>query len=84
MSVILETDYYPVSIVFGDHIRIDARTVENPTLIFSMKFHTIISIVRKETSILSALLRGSIKVKGLINHPRAAFRFYKLMKSILE
>ncbi|TFG31167.1 hypothetical protein EU527_13110 [Candidatus Thorarchaeota archaeon] len=84
MSVILETDYYPISIIFEDQIGIEATTVDDPTLIFRMKFQTIVSIVKKETSILRALIHGSIRVKGIIQHPRAAFRFYKLMNLILK
>ncbi|TFG31386.1 hypothetical protein EU527_12505 [Candidatus Thorarchaeota archaeon] len=84
MSIIIETDYYPVSILFENTVKIKSDAIQNPTLIFKMKFNTIVSIVKEETTILRALLKGAIQVKGLVRHPRAAFRFYRLMNSILK
>jgi len=84
MSVVLDTDYYPVSIIFDETISMKTGSVDEPTLIFKMSFGTIISLVKKETSMIRAMLRGSIKVRGLLQNPRAAYRFYTLMNSILK
>ncbi|MBN2230089.1 MAG: hypothetical protein JW779_10925 [Candidatus Thorarchaeota archaeon] len=84
MTVVVETDYYPVTLIFGDSISIQRGIIENPTLVFVMNFKKIISLAKKETSILGSLIHGSIKTKGILKHPRAAFRFYRLMDSILK
>lgn len=84
MSVVIETDYYPVSIIFDERISMKTGSVDEPTLIFKMSFGTIISLVKKDTSMIRAILRGSIKVRGLLQNPRAAYRFYSLMNSILK
>ncbi len=84
MSVVIDTDYYPVSIIFDETISMKTGLVDEPTLIFKMSFGTIISLVKKETSMIRAMLGGSIKVRGLLQNPRAAYRFYILMNSILR
>jgi len=84
MSVIIDTDYYPVSIIFDGDISLKTSSVDEPTLIFKMNFGTIISLVKKETSMIRAIIGGSIKVRGLLQNPRAAYRFYSLMNSILK
>lgn len=84
MSVVIDTDYYPVIIIFDETICMKTGSVDEPTLIFKLKFSTIISLVKKETSMIRAILGGSIKVRGLLHNPRAAYRFYSLMNSILK
>ena len=83
MSVVLDTDYYPISIVFSDHIEIIADYVDNPTIALSMKFSTIIGLLRGESSMMRDVLRGTIKTRGLLRHPLSMLRFYRLMASIL-
>jgi len=46
MSVVLDTDYYPVSIIFDETISMKTGSVDEPTLIFKMSFGTIISLVK--------------------------------------
>jgi len=84
MSVLLETDYYPVSLIFSDGIKIMTQVINNPTLVIKTTFQTIISIVKNETSPLGALFKSSIKMKGIFRHPRAAFQFYRLIDKILK
>ncbi|MGY5858965.1 MAG: hypothetical protein RTU63_06325 [Candidatus Thorarchaeota archaeon] len=84
MSVILKTDFYPVSIIFDQDIRVLAEAIENPTLVFAMNFGTIIKLVEHETTMVRAMFGGSIKVKGLFRNLRAVYRFYTLMNSILK
>ena len=83
MSVVLNTDYYPISIVFGERIEIVPDYVDNPTIVLSMKFNTIIEISRGETSIIKAVLGGTIKTRGSLRHPFSMLKFYRLMASIL-
>lgn len=84
MSVVIDTDYYPVSIIFNETISMKTGSINEPTLTFKMSFSTIISLVKKETSMVRAILGGSIKVRGLLRHPRAGYRFYLLMNSIMK
>ncbi|MGY5880452.1 MAG: hypothetical protein RTV31_09375 [Candidatus Thorarchaeota archaeon] len=84
MSVILETDFYPVSIIFDQDITAFAEVVENPTLVFTMDFGTIIKLVEQETTMIRAMIGGSIKVKGFFRNLRSVYRFYSLMNSILK
>ncbi|RDE15255.1 MAG: hypothetical protein C4K48_04210 [Candidatus Thorarchaeota archaeon] len=83
MSVVLDTDYYPISIIFSYHIEIVADYVDDPTIVLSMKFNTIIRLFRGETSMIRAVLGGAIKTRGLLKHPLSMIRFYRLMTSIL-
>ena len=84
MSVVLQTDYYPLSVIFDNGITVLPEVVKDPTLIFTMNFSTIISLVQGKTTMMRAMLKGLIKVKGLFRNIRAAYRFYTLMNSILE
>ncbi len=83
MSVVLETDYYPVSIIFDEIISIEAGLVSDPTLVFKLKFDTILKLVERKTTMIRAILRGKIKVKGF-RHLIALYRFYGFMNSILK
>jgi len=64
MSVVFDTDYYPVSIIFDEIISIEAGLVSDPTLVFKLKFDTILKLVERKTTMIRAILRGKIKVKG--------------------
>ena len=83
MSIVLNTDYYPVSIVISDRIEIIADYVASPTIVLSTKFSTIIELFNGETSMIGAVLRGTIKTRGLLRHPLSMIRFYRLMTAIL-
>ncbi len=83
MSVVLDTDYYPISIVFSDQIEIVADYIDDPTIVLSMKFNTIIGLFRGETSMIRAVLGRTIKTRGLLRHPLSMLRFYRLMVSML-
>ena len=84
MKVIFETNFYPVSIIFDNGIEIQKGEVENPTIRIFMTFDTMIDLVREKQSPIGAILRNKIKVKGLLRHPLATYRFYKLMMSSLR
>ena len=84
MKVIFETNFYPVSIIFDNGIEIKKGEVENPTIRIFMTFDTMVDLVREKQSPIGAILSGKIKVKGLLRHPLAAYRFYKLMISSLR
>ena len=83
MTVVFDTDYYPVSIIFDETISIKAGIVEEPTLIFNLEFGTILELVEGKTSMIRAILGGKIKVKGF-RHLISLYRFYGLMNSILK
>lgn len=83
MIITLSSDYYPVSIIFNDGVSV-ARSIDSkPTLDVEMNFGTIIELVEGKTSMVKEILNRGIRVKGLLRHPIATFRFYTLMKSIL-
>lgn len=83
MTVVFDTDYYPVSIYFDETITIKAGIAEEPTLIFKLEFGTILELVERKTSMIRAILRRKIKVKGF-RHLISLYRFYGLMNSILK
>ena len=84
MSVVLQTDYYPLSLIFSDVIRIESGVISDPTLVFSMTFKTIIQIAKGESSLIKSVLNRSIRIKGLLRHPIATLRFYRLMNAVLK
>ncbi|TFH06422.1 MAG: hypothetical protein E4H14_10850 [Candidatus Thorarchaeota archaeon] len=84
MSAVLETDYYPVCLIFGQAVSIQTDTIDSPTLVLSMNFGTIIKLVEGETTMIRAMLRGSIKIKGFFRNLRSVYRFYSLMNLILK
>ena len=83
MTVVFDTDFYPVSIIFDQTLSIKSGHVEEPTLIFKLKFGTILKLVERNTSMVRAILRGKIKVKGF-RHLVSLYRFYSLMNTILK
>jgi putative sterol carrier protein len=84
MSVVLETDYYPVTIWFNKGMRVEHGDIAHPTLRVSAKLSMIIELVKGNTSPMRALLNGGLKVKGILRHPRATLRFYRLISSSLK
>jgi putative sterol carrier protein len=84
MVVVLETDYYPVTVKFDKGIRVEHGDNLHPTIRVRAKLSTIIELVKGTTSPMRALLNGGLKVKGLLRHPRATLRFYKLISSSLH
>ena len=83
MIVTLESDYYPVSMVFDKGISVVRGREPNPTLIVNMDFGTVIELVEGNTSMVRAMLRRKIRVRGLVRHLRSTLRFYQLMNAIL-
>ncbi len=84
MSVVFDTDFYPISIIFDSTIQIETGFVPNPTLVFNMRFDTIIDLIEQKISLAQSVLGGKVKMKGFFRHPIAGFRFYRLMNSILK
>ena len=84
MVVVLETDYYPVTIRFDKGITVEHGDNPHPTIRVRAKLGTIIQLVKGTTSPIRALLNGGLKVKGLLRHPRATLRFYKLISASLH
>jgi hypothetical protein len=84
MKVILQTDYYPLSLIFDDSLRIENRIVSDPTLVVSLTFDRIMQIVKGKSSLIKSVLNRSIRIKGILRHPIAAFRFYRLMNAVLK
>jgi hypothetical protein len=84
MTIVLHTDYYPLSIIFNGKMNIQVGVINKPTLSVTMTFHTIIQLIKRETSLVRSLLNRTIKIKGLPRHPKATFRFYKLMNAVLK
>ncbi len=79
MTVVLDTDYYPVTLTFADGITIERGAVPNPTIILGTTFDTIVSIAAEEMSPVRGLINRKLRIRGLLKHPRAAFRFYRLI-----
>jgi putative sterol carrier protein len=84
MSVVLDTDYYPVTVYFSNGIRIERGAAENPTLTLKTTMTTMVHLAGGKLSPIRGFLLGKLKVKGLFRHPRATWRFYRLMISALR
>ena len=83
MTVVFDTDFYPVSIYFDEAVRIKAGIADEATLIFKLEFGTILELVERKTSMIRAILSRKIKVKGF-RHLVSLYRFYGLMNTILK
>ena len=79
MTVVLDTDYYPVTLAFADGITIEKGAVPNPTITLETTFETIVSIAVGEISPLRGMINRKLRIRGLFRHPRATLRFYRLM-----
>lgn len=84
MTVVVDTNYYPVTIEFNDGVRIIRKFIDNPTLIVKISMDTISHIIKGELSPFRAFLSGDIKVKGMFRHPLALKRFYGLIIGTLK
>ncbi len=84
MTVVLATDYYPVTLTFNKGVRFAKGAASDATLTVEMSFGTIIRLVMEETSTIKAFLKGEIKAKGMFRHPMAMKRFYGLLNAALK
>lgn len=84
MVVVLETDYYPVTIMFDKGVKVEYGDNPQPTIRVRASLDTIIRLVKGATSPIRALLTGGLKVKGLLRHPRATLQFYRLISSSIR
>jgi putative sterol carrier protein len=84
MEIVLQTNYYPVTMIFDNGVKIIREAVESPTLIVKISMDTISQIIKGECSPIKAFLKGDIKVKGMFRHPIAMKRFYGLLMSGLR
>lgn len=84
MTVVLNTNYYPITITFDNGVSISKHAIDNPTMRISLSLDTVIRLVMNETSILKAVMNREIKIAGLLRHPKSALKFYGLLSSILR
>ncbi len=84
MTVVLATDYYPVTLTFDRGVRFSKGAASDATLTVEISFGTIIRLVMEETSTIKAVLKGEIKAKGMFRHPVAMKRFYGLLSAALK
>jgi putative sterol carrier protein len=83
MTVVLDTDYYPITLTFADGITIEKGAVPSPTITLVTTLENISRIANGEISPVRGILTRKIRIKGLFTHPRAALRFYRLMMKAL-
>ena len=84
MTVVLATDYYPVTLIFNEGVRLSRGAASDATITIEMSFSTIIRLVMEETSTIKAVLSGEIKARGMFRHPVAMKRFYGLLNAALK
>jgi len=84
MTVVLATDYYPVTLIFDQGVRFSKGAASDATLTVEISLGTIIRLVMEETSTIKAVLKGEIKAKGMFRHPVAMKRFYGLLTAALK
>jgi len=83
MSVVLETDYYPITLQFDDGVSIHYGSDESPDIYVKTTMKQIIDIARGNQGLLVSIARRKIAINGIWRHPRAGYRFYKTMKNLL-
>ncbi len=81
MTVVLETEYHPVTLRFDEGLTIERGAAERPTLTVLTTLDTVAAIARSSLSPLTAYLHGLLRVKGMYRHPLAAARFLRLLLS---
>ncbi|MBD3407330.1 MAG: hypothetical protein GF411_14530 [Candidatus Lokiarchaeota archaeon] len=79
ISLLLDTDYYPVSINFNNGISIKKGIIKDPDITMTTSMQTIIDITKGKISAFQALRKGELKIKGILRHPLAAIRLYRFM-----
>ncbi len=79
MRVLVQTNYYPVSLEFNEGLSIRKGSIMDPTLEVKFDMDTLVELVTGVKSPLKCVLSGDIKMKGFFRHPIAGFRFYNLM-----
>lgn len=84
MLVTLDTDYYPVTIHFANGIRVERGRIDDPTLTLRTSVNTLVLIAQGRFSPIRGLLQGKLKMKGILRHPIATVRFYRLMMDALR
>jgi putative sterol carrier protein len=83
MTVVLDTDYYPITLNFNNGISIEKGAAPDPTIKLTTTLATIARISEGELSPIRGMLNRELKIRGLLTHPRATYRFYRLMMSAL-
>ncbi len=83
LTVVIETEYYPVTLEFGDVLKIRRGAEQRPTLRVTTTLQTVVEIARHRISPVGAFFRGRIKIRGFLRHPLAARRFLALFLSSL-
>ena len=83
MRIVLVTDLYPISMLFENGLKIQRGEIENATLRLTSTMTTIVQIAKGDVSMIGAVLRRKIKIRGLIRHPIAALRFYRLINKAI-
>ncbi|MFX0108922.1 MAG: SCP2 sterol-binding domain-containing protein [Candidatus Hodarchaeota archaeon] len=84
MRVLLETDYYPLTIDFDNGYHITRDVEESYTIRVGLNMDTLIQIARGKTTLLRSVLKRRVKISGLIRHPIAALRIYSLINTALR
>lgn len=84
MSVRLVTDYYDLVLTFNRGITVTREQNAPSTITVSTTFNDLLRVLSGEVSLFRALLSGKMKVSGFARHPVSAFRFYRVMKSLLQ
>ncbi len=80
--MVLDTDYYPVTLVFQDGLTVRAGRTEDYTFGVRLTVALLVDILRGRVSVLGALLRGQLTVEGLWRHLRGVYRFYRLLSQL--
>jgi hypothetical protein len=83
MIVVLETDYYPITMRFDDGVSIHYGFHANPDIHVKTTMKQIIEIAQGDEGFLVSIARGEVSINGIWRHPRAGYRFYRTMKNLL-
>ncbi|MFO7835182.1 MAG: hypothetical protein R6V83_00885 [Candidatus Thorarchaeota archaeon] len=83
MKVVLITDYYPLTLYFDNGLEFQKGEIDEPDIKLHFSFYTMVQIIKGTRGILSAILSGDIRTEGILQHPIAGYRLYKLMRCII-
>ncbi|TFG12807.1 hypothetical protein EU537_08260 [Candidatus Thorarchaeota archaeon] len=83
MTVVLETDYYPITMRFDNGVSIHYGSDKSADIHVKTTMKRMIEIAAGNQGLLASIVGGMISVNGIWRRPRSGYRFYKTMKHLL-
>ncbi|MEM2142311.1 MAG: hypothetical protein QXQ81_03560 [Candidatus Thorarchaeota archaeon] len=84
LTVVIETDYYPVKLVWGDGVRVTPDWSGGSDITVKTSMDCIVRVASGQSTLLREFLSRRIRVSGLVCHPFATARVYRLLSAALR